>query len=169
MATIKPMRLLLQALNYALFMLLVWYFSIYPPYRQLEDDQAIITLAFGHTAKRIGECTRLSAAEQAKLAPNMRQAVDCPRERSSVTIELHLDGELAAKVTVESPGLYNDQGVDIYEDIKASTGPHLLSVWMNDDANVDGPTYQYEDQIELHSAQRLVVAFDSKKDGFSVD
>ena len=39
------LRIFLQALNLTLFMGLVGYFSIYPQFKHLDDDQAMITLA----------------------------------------------------------------------------------------------------------------------------
>jgi hypothetical protein len=160
---------LLQVVNYAVFMSIVWYFSFQPPYRQLSEGDAVVTLAFGHAAQRIGECKKLSQEELNKLAPNMRKPEDCPRERSPVTIELRLDGELAAREVLEAPGLYRDQSVDVYKSVKVPHGRHSLSVWMNDDVNVEGPTFRFEDTIVLKPAQRLVVTFNQNEAGFSVN
>ena len=161
--------LLLQVVNYTLFMAIVWYFSFQPPYRQLAEDSAVVTLAFGHAAQRITECTVLSQEELNKLAPNMRKPMDCPRERSPVTIELRLDGELAAREVLKAPGLYQDQSVHVYRSVKVPQGEHLLSVWMNDDVNVNGPTFEFEQSVTLQPAQRLVVSFDPNKNNFSVN
>ena len=60
MQKINTRSILLQIGNYTLFMGLVWYFSFNPPYRQLAEDSAVVTLAFGHAAKRISECNVLS-------------------------------------------------------------------------------------------------------------
>ena len=38
--------LLLQVVNYTLFMAIVWYFSFQPPYRQLAEDSAVVTLVW---------------------------------------------------------------------------------------------------------------------------
>ncbi len=169
MADLKPTRVLFQVVNYTLFMALVWFLSMRPSFRQLADDQAVVTLAFGHAAKVVLECKRLSAEDLAKLAPNMRKATDCPRERSPVAVELSLDGKVVIKDSLEAPGLYQDQGVDYYRNIRVSAGSHTLSVWMNDDVNVDGPTYRYEQSISLRPAQRLVVSFDATDKGFSAN
>ena len=169
MQNISVRSLLLQGVNYTLFMALVWYFSFNPPYQQLAEDEAVVTLAFGHAAKRVAECTVLSQEELNELAPNMRKPMDCPRERSPVTIELQLDGELVAKEVIRAPGLYQDQSIDIYRNIEVPHGEHLLSVWMNDDINVEGPTFRFEETVSLQPAQRLVLSFDSTKNGFTVD
>jgi len=167
--TFKLSSVLLQALNYTVFMAMVWYFSFSPSYRQLAEDKAVVTLAFGHAAKRISECTVLTQEALEKLAPNMRKPMDCPRERSPVTVELRLNSELEIQDVYQSPGLYQDQSVDVYHNIKVQQGEYRLSVWMNDNVNVDGPTYQFEQTVRLRPAQRLVVTFDAEKDGFSAN
>lgn len=166
---VKPTSLLLQALNYAVFMAMVWYFSFSPSYRQLAEDKAVVTLAFGHAAQRVSECNVLSQEELMKLAPNMRKPMDCPRERSPITVELQVDGEVAIRDIFDAPGIYQDQSVDVYRNVKVPHGEHRLSVWMNDDVNVDGPTYRFERTVNLQPAQRFVVTFDANKNGFSVN
>jgi len=158
----NAMRLVLQVFNYAVFMGLVWYFATSPPYRQLAEDQAVITLAFSHAGERREECRRLSQEELAKLPPNMRLPMDCPRERSPIKVELFLDDELAISEIAKAPGLYQDQGVDVFRKIKVPVGKHDLRVRMNDNVRVQGPTFTHEQAIELEPAQLLVVDF--KKD-----
>jgi len=160
---------LLQALNYTLFMIVVWYFSVYPPYRQLRDDQAVITLAFGHAGQLLKECHRLSMEELAKLPPNMRKLEDCPRERSHITVELYLDGTLVDREVHKAPGLYSDQGIDVYRSFKVTAGDHQLYVWMNDNSNIEGPTYQYAGQVSLRPEQRAVVEFNNDTGTFAVN
>ena len=169
MQNISARSILLQVVNYTLFMGLVWYFSFNPPYRQLAEDHAVVTLAFGHAAKRVSECTVLSQEELNKLAPNMRKPMDCPRERSPVTIELRLDGNLVTREVIKAPGLYQDQSMDVYRNVNVPRGEHLLSVWMNDDVNAEGPTHQFEKSVSLQPAQRLVLSFDSTNNRFTVD
>ena len=159
----KPLPLVLQVLNYSVFMALVWYFSASPSYRQLAEDQAIVTVAFSHAGERRAECRTLSQEELMKLPPNMRLPSDCPRERSPVKVELFLDEELTISEIARAPGLYEDQGVDIYRKVKVPIGTHNLRIQMNDNVRVEGPTYTHEQKIELKPAQMLVVDF--KKDG----
>lgn len=166
MSTPAPSRLLLQALNYTAFMAVVWYFSQYPLYHNIRDDQAVLTLAFSHTGKRVAECVTRTPEELAQLAPNMRAAFDCPRERSPVTVELRLDNEPALQMERPAPGLYSDQGIHIYQEVTVNAGQHLLALWMNDDVNAEGPTYQYQQTIDLEPAQRLVLTFDATREEF---
>ena len=87
----KPLRYLLQAFNYFVFMALIWYFATEPSIRILAEDEAMITIAFAHAGELREPCRKLSNEELQKLAPNMRKLDDCPRERSPVLIEVMLD------------------------------------------------------------------------------
>jgi len=162
------LRYPLQVLNYTLFMLLVWYFSTSPAYTQLQPDQAVITVAFAHVGKRVGECHKLSQKELAKLPPNMRAPMDCPRERSPVTVRLLLDGKLLLEEVARAPGLFSDLGIDIYRTAKVPAGTHTLVVQMNDNVRVKGPTYSDEETVTLKPAQLLVVDFDSDTGKFII-
>lgn len=163
------LRIVLQALNFAIFMGLVGYFSIYPPFKHLGDDQAMITLAISHAGERREECRKISPEEMAKLPPNMRIPMDCPRERSPITVELTLDGKVVIYNSVEPPGLYKDQGIDIFQSIKIPVGKHLLSIKMNDNVRVEGPTFTHEQGIDLKAAQLLVIQFDSEIGKFTLN
>ena len=110
----KPVRFLLQAINYAVFMALVWYFASYPAIRLIGDDEAVLTIAFAHAGQLLEPCRRLSQEELNELAPNMRKLEDCPRERSPVTVEAELDGEVVYRATLNPPGVFGDGGVDVF-------------------------------------------------------
>ena len=164
----KALRYPLQALNYTLFMLLVWYFSAAPPYTHLQPDEAVITVAFAHAGERREECRQLSQEELAKLPPNMRLPMDCPRERSPVTVELLLNGESLFEEVARAPGLYDDLGVDIYRNVKVPVGTHTLAVQMNDNVRVEGATHTHEETVTLGPAQRIVVDFNPETRSFVI-
>lgn len=165
---LKVLRYPLQVLNYTLFMLLVWYFSAAPPYTQLQPDEAVVAVAFAHAGERREECRQLSQEELAKLPPNMRAPMDCPRERSPVTVRLLMDGELLIDEVAHAPGLYNDLGIDVYRSAKVPAGKHKLAVWMNDNVRVEGPTHTHEEMVTLEPAQLLVIDFNSETGSFFV-
>ena len=160
------LRYPLQAVNYGVFMLLVWYFSAAPAYTHLTPDQAVITMAFSHAGVRIEECHTLSQEELARLPPNMRAPVDCPRERSPVTVDLLLDDKPIIGKVFHPPGLYNDLGIDVYVSAKVPAGEHKLTVGMNDSVHVQGHTHTDERTVSLKPAQLLVVNFDSETGKF---
>lgn len=162
----KVLRYALQVFYYTIFMLVVWYFSIMPPYHQLDEDQAVITLSFTHATKTREACRKMTQEELLKLAPNMRLSMDCPRARSPLRLELYLDDQLLMKEAVEPPGFHNDQNVNIFKRIKVKAGKHMLRVWMNDDVNTEGAIYRHEQAVILKPAQQLLVDFDSGSGSF---
>jgi hypothetical protein len=60
----------------------IGYFATSPKYRQIPDDVALIKLSISHLGDR--ECRKRTPEELAKLPPNMRAPMDCPRERSDI-------------------------------------------------------------------------------------
>ena len=81
-----------QAIGYAAFCAVLAYFSTSPAYQHLPPDGALVKLSLQHAGQRKEACRERSAEELAKLAPNMRAASVCPRERVAVTVEIELDG-----------------------------------------------------------------------------
>ena len=165
---LSPKRLILQIVNYSVFMGLVWYFSFNPPYVRLTPDESVITLTLSHAGKPVRECRRMSQEEMNKLAPNMRVLEECPRERSPVKIVVLLDGTPVIDKVVDPPGLYKDQGVDVYHSVKVPSGDHKLEVRMNDNIRVEGPTHSYQQLVSLESAQLLVIHFSSGQNQFVI-
>ncbi len=162
-----PIRYLLQGVNYAVFMALVWYFSAAPAVRLIEPDEAVLTIAFAHAGQLREPCRRLTQEELNQLAPNMRRLEDCPRERSPVTVEALLDGELVYRAVLDPPGFFDDGGVDVYFSAKIPAGEHDLALRMNDSVRVDGFNHTAEQRVRVAPAEVLLVGFD-KKGGFAI-
>ena len=160
---LKPFQLLLQAVNYAVFMALVWYFASYPSIRLIDDDEAVLTIAFAHAGQLREPCRRLSQEELNQLAPNMRKLEDCPRERSPVTIEAELDGELVYRDTLIAPGLFEDGGVDVYYSTRIAAGDHRLQLRMNDSLRIEGFNHHLDRRVQVSPAHILLVGFDNKQ------
>jgi hypothetical protein len=155
----KPLRILLQILNYSLFMALIGYFASAPSVRILAEDEAVITIAFAHAGQLREPCRRLSQQELNELAPNMRKLEDCPRERSPVRIEVRLDGEPFYRASLPPPGLFGDGGVDVFHSAKVPAGTHQLSLKMNDSVRIEGFNYSLERAVRVDPAQILLVSF----------
>lgn len=170
MAGIKNqfLRYLLQAFNYAIFMALIWYFATSPSIRVIEDDQAMITVAFAHAGETREECRRLSQEELMKLPPNMRKPEDCPRERSPIIVEATLDGKSIYNKTMLPPGIFNDGGVNIFYSSKVPAGKHSFKIKMDDSVRKQGFNHVFEQDIEIKPQQIVLVEFDSLK-GFSIE
>ncbi len=165
--TNRPLRLLLQAFNYSLFMGLVWYFSNSPSISLIGEDEAKITIAFAHAGKLREPCRMLSQEELNKLAPNMRKIDDCPRERSPVIIEAELDGKSFYSASLPPPGLFGDGGVDVFYSAKIPAGEHQLNLKMNDSVRIEGFNHQFARLVTVEPAQILLIGFDSKR-GFVI-
>ncbi|MDH5766004.1 MAG: hypothetical protein OEZ38_08310 [Gammaproteobacteria bacterium] len=164
----KPLRYLLQIFNYSVFMALIWYFSLSPTYHQLEENQAMITLTMSHVGKHVRECKKISQQELMKLPPNMRKPMDCPRERSPIIIELLLDDVVIFSKTLPPLGLYKDQGIDIYQNVRVPAGKHHFTIRMNDDVKVEGSVYKHQQDLVLLPEQHLFVEFKSDICGFDL-
>jgi hypothetical protein len=163
----KPLRFLLQAFNYSLFMGLVWYFASAPAVSLIGENEARLTIAFAHAGQLREPCRMLSQEELNKLAPNMRKLDDCPRERSPVTIVAELDGESFYQKSLPPPGLFGDGGVDVFYSVKIPAGKHRLSLKMNDSLREDGFNHQFEQVVSLAPAQILLLGFNTKQ-GFVI-
>lgn len=157
----KPVRYFLQAINYTVFMALIWYFSTSPPVRLIEKDESVLTIAFAHAGEVREPCHKLTQAELMALPPNMRKPEDCPRERSPIIIEARLDGELVYQKTMQPPGIFNDGSVDIYFSKKIPAGQHLLEIKMDDSVRKPGFDYTFKQMVDIKPTHILLVEFDS--------
>jgi len=160
-------RYFLQAINYSVFMVVIWYFSTSPSYRQLGDDEAIVTISFPHAGEIKEPCRTRTAEELKALPPNMRAPMACSRERSPVIIELLLDGDPIYMHTAEAPGYFKDSSVDIYHTTKVSAGKHRLAMKMDDSVLKEGFEHVLEQDVDIVPGQILLIDFEVSK-GFVI-
>jgi hypothetical protein len=157
-----------QALLYGLFALLIGLFSQWPPYRHLAPDQALIKLSFSHHGRHVSACKVLSAAELARLPPNMRAPSVCPRERAPVIVELDLDGKAVLRQVAAPSGLSKDGASSVYHRLQVGAGEHLLSVRLKDGPGDAGFDYRREARVTLQPGRILVIDFDAAKGGITL-
>ena len=81
-----------QLVLYVAFGAALGYFSSYPVFQVLPPGEALVRLSFSHGAQPVAPCRERTPEELAKLAPNMRVKLVCPRERSPVKVEIDMDG-----------------------------------------------------------------------------
>lgn len=165
----KPLRFLLQVINYSAFMALIWIFSSAPSVSLIGEDEAMITIAFAHAGQLREPCRMLSQEELNELPPNMRKLDECPRERSPVTIEVVLDGNPIYSESLQPPGLFGDGGVDVFYSAKISAGDHHLILKMNDSVRIEGFNHSFEQEIRIDPARILLVSFQKNKGFVIVD
>jgi hypothetical protein len=162
------MRYLGQAIAYVVFFGLVGYFSTSPAYTHLPADQAVIKLSFAHAGKVAGDCRKRTDEELAKLPPNMRQPMDCPRERSPILIELELDGRLIHREELRPTGLARDGTAYIYQSFRVPAGEYRLEMRMRDDVRTEGFDYISGADVKLEGGRLLVIDFQHERGGFAL-
>jgi hypothetical protein len=149
-----------QAVLYGLFALVIGVFSAWPAYHPLAADHALVKLSFSHTGKPVSDCRPQSAEELAKLPPNMRAPVRCPRERSPIVVELDVDGRPALRHVAQPSGLSKDGAASVYHRLALPAGTHRLTVRLRDDARSTGFDHVREATVTLTPAEILVIDFD---------
>ena len=125
---IKWRRVAGQAVFYGLFVAFVGYFSTSPAYVHMAPDRALIKLSFSHPGQPKAPCRERSAEELARLAPNMRIARDCARERSPVAIEFTLDGQIHYRELLPPTGFKRDGASTLYRRFSVPAGTHRIEV-----------------------------------------
>ena len=164
----KLRHIILQIFAYAAFAVVLGYFATTPSYVHLDPQKALIKLSFSHAGEKKTECRRLSPDEIAKLAPNMRQALDCPRERVPLLVELLLDDELLYRGLLAPSGLARDGASTAYQRFPAEPGSHHLVVRLRDTRRSEGFDWEFASDIHLVPQQNLVVDFRAEAGGFRI-
>jgi hypothetical protein len=160
---LKPSALIGQVILYGAFAAFIGYFATSPTYRQMPEDAALIKLSISHLGDR--ECRRRTPEELAKLPPNMRAPLECPRERSDITLHVDIDGQPALRTVVHPTGIAKDGVSTIYRRFEVKAGEHLVSVKMNDNVAIPGFKFVKEDRVVLKPAQVMVIDFNPDKGG----
>ncbi|HXY05272.1 MAG TPA: hypothetical protein VEI05_01895 [Burkholderiaceae bacterium] len=153
-----------QGLAYALFALVLGYFSTSPAYQQLPADYALIKLSFSHAAQRKQPCRERSAEELAKLPRNMRIPMDCPRERSNVVVEMDMDGQALYRAILPPSGLAHDGASSVYRRLPVRAGVHRLALRLKD-TEQGNFGFVREETVMLEPGRVMVIDFKSDAPG----
>lgn len=164
--TLRPLPLLGQLIAYAAVMAFIGYFSAAPAYSPFDPDLAQIKVSFRHGGAPKVECRRLTPEEIAKLAPNMRKSLDCPRERVPVLVEVTLDGQSLYAASVAPTGIWRDGPSKVYATFAVAPGRHTLAARLRDSRRTEGFDHERAAEIELAARQVLVVEFRADRGGF---
>jgi hypothetical protein len=159
------LRLLAQLLLYLPLMALLGYFSTMPRFEVIAPDQALVRISLIHAAERKEACRERSAEELAKLPPNMRAALDCPRERAPLTVELEIDGRVVLSRTVPPAGFRRDGAASLYYRLPIAAGRHRIVARLRDRAGAPF-NYRREETLELPPGGALLIDFAAAKGGF---
>ena len=159
----KPAAIVGQIVLYGAFAASIGYFSTAPRYKQIGDDVSLIKLSMSHLGDR--ECRKRTAEELAKLPPNMRAPLDCPRARSDIRLVVELDGKPLYETLMHPTGLAKDGISTVYKRFELKAGTYRLSVKMNDNLVNPGFNHVKEAEVTLKPAQVLVIDFNPDKGG----
>ncbi|MBK7955873.1 MAG: hypothetical protein IPK02_19110 [Candidatus Accumulibacter sp.] len=160
---LKPAAIVGQVILYGAFAAFIGYFATAPKYRQIPDDSALIKLSISHLGDR--QCRKRTPEELAKMPPNMRAPLDCPRERSDINLEADLDGQPVLRTVLHPTGLYKDGVSTVYKRFEVKAGSHQLAVRMNDNLVKPGFNFVKEEAITLQPGQVMVVDFNPDQGG----
>jgi hypothetical protein len=161
----QALRIAAQLLLYVPLMVLIGYFSSAPKFSPIGETEALVRLSFIHAAQRKAPCRQRTPEELAKLPPNMRAPLDCPRERSPLVVELELDGKLVLQREVPPAGLKRDGNATVYHRLPVPAGRHTIAVRLRDRPG-EGFDYKREEMVELAPGRVLLIDFAAAKGGF---
>ena len=161
----RALQIAAQLALYVPLMALIGYFSTEPRFTTLGPDEALLRLSFIHAAERKEPCRERSAEELAKLAPNMRAALDCPRERAMLLVELEVDGQLALRREVPPAGVQRDGNATVYHRLPLAAGRHRIVARLRDRPGEDF-NFVGETTLELAPGAALLIDFSKAKGGF---
>ncbi|MCD6044357.1 MAG: hypothetical protein K0R40_3960 [Burkholderiales bacterium] len=162
----KAIRFLAQLALYAPLMAILGYFSTEPRFSAVSPDEALVRVSFIHSTQRKEACRERSAEELAKLAPNMRAALDCPRERSPLLVEIELDGKVVLRREAEPSGLRRDGNVAVYERMALPAGRHRIVARLRDRPEGEF-NYVREETLELSGGRSIIIDFNAARGGFA--
>ncbi|MFN2309350.1 MAG: hypothetical protein ABR553_06380 [Gammaproteobacteria bacterium] len=158
----SPVQLLGQVAAYGLFALCLGVFSVAPAYSPLgAEGGAVVVLSLGHSGQRLAECRERTAEELARLPPNMRNPLDCSRERSPIEVRFAVDGEVRYQRSIRATGFSSDGTAYVYAKIRLPAGPHTLDLSLNDDVHRAGRVIEHSAVVDLRPYQVLVIDFDA--------
>lgn len=164
----KPLCYLAQALLYAAFAAVIGIFSTWPPYRQLGEDEALLRLSLLHPGKPKGDCRQRGPEELAKMPPQMRTPLDCPRERSPVTVRVELDGKPVIDESFAPAGLNRDGASAGYRRLPIPAGRHTVRARLNDDIRNSGFPYERTVELDVKPGRIVLIDFNPAQGGLLI-
>jgi hypothetical protein len=162
----QALRIAAQLALYVPLMAAIGYFSTEPRFSVLQEGEALVRLSFIHAAERKEKCRSRTAEELAKLPPNMRAPLDCPRERSPLLVELEIDGATVFRSEVAPSGFKRDGNATVYQRLPLPSGRHRVVARLRDRPQGDF-NYRREETLELAPGSVLLIDFNAARGGFA--
>lgn len=161
----RALRIAFQLALYVPLMALIGYFSSYPKFTHVPEGRALLRLSVVHATQPLRPCRERTPEELARLAPNMRAALDCPRERAPLLVELELDGRVVYRREAAPAGLKRDGAAAVYHRMTVPAGEHRVVARLRDRAG-GGFDYVREANLEFAPGASLVIDFSAAQGGF---
>jgi len=164
---VKPLQYIGQGLVYALFAVTIGYFSSFPRYTNILEDETLIKLSFSHAGQLKLACRERTPEELAQLPMYQRKATTiCPsRERADVVVELEMDGAQLYNVIMKPNGFAHSGTSNIYRRIPVKAGVHTLKARLKDHVGEEF-NYVHEATIDLAPGRIMVIDFNAATGGF---
>jgi len=144
-------------LAWAAFGALVVWLSHAPSFAPRPAQAAILQVSIAHAGARLAPCRRLSAAELAARAPNMRAPEVCPRGRSPVRVTVTVDEKVLIDEILPPSGLARDGTSSLYRRIAIPAGERRLSVRVLDDLRAPARALERRATLRLEPGRVLSV------------
>jgi hypothetical protein len=154
-------RAIRQMLAYALFGAALMLLSRAPAWRPIPPGTALVQLSVQRSGARLQPCRKLTQAELARRAPNMRAAEECPRGRSPVRVVLEIDGRVAVDETAPPSGLAHDGVSNVYRRVTVAAGEHRLRLRMIDDLRAPQRAEERTQTVRLEAGRVFSVGYSS--------
>lgn len=164
-----PVMMFGQAVVYVAFALGLAYLATRPAFTHFDGAKAQILISFAHGGRAKGGCRTRTKEELAKLAPNMRKAVVCSRERVPLVFEMAVDGRVVYAETLMPTGLRGDGPSRTYHKITTSAGLHKLNLKLRDTDRASGFDFVRDVEVELRPRQNLTIDFKAAQGGFILE
>ena len=139
-------------------------FSDAPAYRQIPADTGVIKFSFSHSASR--ECRRRTPEELAKLPPNMRRPLDCPRGRRGLFAELKIDNVVVLSEELPPSGFAKDGPSQIYRRFVVPAGTRTVAARLRDTPRESGFDHERVETVTIKPGQSLALDFRPEHGGF---
>ncbi len=163
----KVAKPILQLVTYLVFAAFVGYLSASPAYDYGSAGSASVKLSLSHAANRVKPCVRLTPQQIADLAPNMRVAEKCERERLPLTVELEFDGEVVIHLEAPPSGLWADGPASVYERFDVEPGEYAVTARLRDSDRSEGWDYTQTENVTLEAGRYFTVTFRANAGGFN--
>jgi hypothetical protein len=163
---IRPLPLIGQAVTYAVFAAVLGAFANGPAHAPAPPEKAQIVLSLIHGGKPAGECRERTAEELAKLAPNMRRKLVCPRERVPLLVELTVDGNVLFRDSLPPQGFAKDFPSHVHRRFAIEPGVRRIEARLRDSNRREGFDYESATETTLVPRQSLAIEFRAAAGGF---